>query len=60
MSHSMACDLGLHCLPLSHKKDPRFMWIYIKYYYSYIDKARIFLLVDLRNIFFRFRVKRTE
>ena len=21
--HSLAFDLGLHCLPLSHKKDPR-------------------------------------
>ena len=21
--HSVASDLGLHCLPMSHKKDPR-------------------------------------
>ena len=60
MSHSMACDLGLHCLPLSHKKDPRLMWIYIKYYYSYINKARMFLLVGLWDFFFRFRVQGNE
>ena len=52
MSHSVASDLGLHCLPLSHKKDARLIWVYIKHdYYSYITKARIFLLIDLRDFF---------
>ena len=23
----MASDLGLHCLPLSHKKDARLIWV---------------------------------
>ena len=25
--HSVASDLGLHCLPMSHKKDARHTWI---------------------------------
>ena len=25
--HSAASDLGLHCLPMSHKKDARLKWI---------------------------------
>ena len=25
--HSVASDLGLHCLPMSHKKDARHIWI---------------------------------
>ena len=24
--HSAASDLGLHCLPMSHKKDARLIW----------------------------------
>ena len=27
MPHSAASDLGLHCLPMSHKKDARFIWV---------------------------------
>ena len=27
MSRSVASDLGLHCLPLSHKKDVRLIWV---------------------------------
>ena len=27
MPHSVASDLGLHCLPLSHKKDARLIWV---------------------------------
>ena len=23
----VAADLGLHCLPMSHKKDPRLIWV---------------------------------
>ena len=25
--HSVASDLGLHCLPISHKMDARHMWV---------------------------------
>ena len=25
--HSVASDLGLHCLPMSHKKDARHIWV---------------------------------
>ena len=25
--HSLASDLGLHCLPMSHKKDARHIWV---------------------------------
>ena len=24
---SAASDLGMHCLPMSHKKDPRLIWV---------------------------------
>ena len=27
MPHNAASDLGLHCLPLSHKKDARLIWV---------------------------------
>ena len=27
MPHSVASDLGLHCLPMSHKKDARRIWV---------------------------------
>ena len=26
-SHSAVSDLGLHCLPMSQKKDARLMWV---------------------------------
>ena len=26
MPRSVASDLGLHCLPMSHKKDARLIW----------------------------------
>ena len=25
--HSVASDLGLHCLPMPHKKDARHIWV---------------------------------
>ena len=25
--HSAVSDMGLHCLPLSHKKDARLIWV---------------------------------
>ena len=25
--HSVASDPGLHCLPMSHKKDARYIWV---------------------------------
>ena len=27
MLHSVASDLGLHCLPMSHKNDARLIWV---------------------------------
>ena len=27
MPHSVASDLGLHCMPMSHKKDARHIWV---------------------------------
>ena len=27
MPHSVASDLDLHCLPMSHKKDPMHIWV---------------------------------
>ena len=27
MPRSAASDLGLHCLPMSHKKDARLIWV---------------------------------
>ena len=27
MPRSVASDLGLHCLPMSHKKDARHIWV---------------------------------
>ena len=27
MQLSVASDLGLHCLPISHKKDARLIWV---------------------------------
>ena len=26
-SHSVASDLGLHCMPMSHRKDARLIWV---------------------------------
>ena len=36
--HSVASDLGLHCLPMSHKKDARHIWV----------KNAIILLMKIR------------
>ena len=30
MSHSVASDLGLHCLPMSHIKDARHIHVWVK------------------------------
>ena len=27
MPHCVASDLGLHCLPMSHKKDAKLIWV---------------------------------
>ena len=27
MLHTAVSDLGLHCLPMSHKKDARLIWV---------------------------------
>ena len=28
--HSAASELGLHCLPMSHKKDARLIWVNLR------------------------------
>ena len=35
MPHSVPSDLGLHCLPMSHKKEARLLWVNMKH--NYID-----------------------
>ena len=32
MPHSVASDLGLHCLPMSHKKDAWHIWVKSNYF----------------------------
>ena len=31
--HSVASDLGLHYMPMSHKKDARHIWVKMQLYY---------------------------
>ena len=31
MPHSVASDLGLHCLPMSYKKDARLIWVNVNH-----------------------------
>ena len=33
MLQNVASHLGLHCLPMSHKKDARLKWVKILYFY---------------------------
>ena len=33
--HSVASDLGLHCLPMSHKKDARHIWAKMRFLLSH-------------------------
>ena len=32
MPHSVASDLGLHFLPMSHKKDARNIWVKMQFF----------------------------
>ena len=36
--HSVASDLGLHCLPMSHKKDTRHIWVKM-YLFCYLIRV---------------------
>ena len=40
MLHSMASDLGLHYLPMSHKKDARHIWVKMKLFCLYHRSCR--------------------
>ena len=37
MPRSAASDLGLHCFPMSHKKDARLLWVNV------VNKKIVFL-----------------
>ena len=37
--HSVASDLGLHCLPMSHKKDVRHIWVKRKQLFCYLIRV---------------------
>ena len=39
--HSVASDLGLHYLPMSHKKDARHIWVKCNYFAYLIRVAEI-------------------
>ena len=39
MLRSATSDLGLRCLPMSHKKDARFVWVKTKQTYMYLKKV---------------------
>ena len=39
--HSVASDLGLHYLPMSHKKDARHIWVKMQLFASLIRVAEI-------------------
>ena len=37
--HSVASDLGLHYLPMSHKKDARNIWVKKCNYFAYLIRV---------------------
>ena len=38
--YSVASDLGLHYLPMSHKKDARHIWVKMQlYYFAYLIRV---------------------
>ena len=37
--HSVASDLGLHYLPMSHKKDARHIWVKKCNYFAYLIRV---------------------
>ena len=40
--HSVASDLGLHCLPVSHLWDARLKWVEEEYLVIIFSRARLF------------------
>ena len=38
--HSAASGLGLHCLPTSHKKDTRLIWVKV-YFLKVVDNIKV-------------------
>ena len=45
-----ASDLGLHCLPMSHKKETRLMWVNAK---KIADFVQLCLPINLLTFMFR-------
>ena len=39
--HSVASDLGLHYLPMSHKKDARHIWVKMQLFCLYMYLIRV-------------------
>ena len=44
--HSLASDLGLHYLPMSHKKDTRHIWVKKCNNFAYLIRTAEILEVD--------------
>ena len=44
MPHSAASDLGLHCFPMSHKKDARLIWVNV------VNKKIVFLHASYKRV----------
>ena len=40
--HSVASDLGIHCLPMSHKKDARHIWVKECNYFAISEEFKKF------------------
>ena len=40
-SHSVASDLGLHYLPMSHKKDARHIHVWVKMHFFFAYLIRV-------------------
>ena len=50
MPHSVASDLGLHCLPMSHKKDARHIWVKLQSFCYLIRVPEIWEVDCLSNL----------
>ena len=44
--HSIASDMGLHYLPMSHKKDARHIWVKQCNYFAYLIRIAEIWEVD--------------
>ena len=44
MPRSTASDLGLHCFPMSHKKDARLIWVNV------VNKKIVFLHASYKRV----------